>query len=873
MRRLAMLAKLFWWFNGRRFRDNLVRNLAVLIGVGLGAAMFTSVRLAVNASTDAFAESVSAATGRAEASVVATGGRVDERLLASILRVDGVAAAAPVLAVYVSPASGPDPVGQDQLETYFKLVGIDPFLDAAFRERNVLRDVVENGDVYVGLLSEPWTMVATTRLAEELALAPGDVLRVDQRMGSRFLRLLGVLDPTGPARMEGGLTAIADLATVQELIGARGEIDRIDLRFEPGAMDAAWEAIEVMLPAGTELAAAAAGRDSGRIMIRAYDMNLTALSVVSLFVGMFLVYSLVALNAASRRFEIAVLRAVGAGGKTVFGLFVAEGVVLGLLGWLAGMAAAPFVVQALTEGVSRTASTLFTRAALADPAFDAGEILLSLMLTVGVAMLAALQPAREAMAVSPREVLSGPGDRPAPYALVRMLAIGGVLALALVLPVAAIPGPVGFPVFGYVGVFLLFVGCALLTPWLLHMAGRGFEGVWRLGGTAAWLAARSLRQMGPRASISIGALVTATALFTALVIMVGSFRATFGAWINETVSGDLFVTPVMSEINRNRDPLPPEVLGWIEANAGEARTLPYQRIFKTYDGMDYVLEAMNIRDFVHTGGRFLFTAGDADEALNRAARGEAVIVSETFAQRAELGLGDVFRTTIRGEPFAAQVAGVVRSYRTRGGVVFVSLPHLRELTGEFASGVRVFFPTAVDRAERRQLAQEFRDRLLSQAPGAEGIEAISGARLRRAILDVFDETFAVTTTLLGIALVVAALGVATTLSVMVLDRKRQLATLRAVGGSRLQTAVMIIWEGAIMVGVGELVGFLGGLALSWVLIYVINYQSFGWTFVYAVDWAELGLGLPLIFAAALGASWPALRMVFATPPALVLRER
>ncbi len=150
---------------------------------------------------------------------------------------------------------------------------------------------------------------------------------------------------------------------------------------------------------------------------------------------------------------------------------------------------------------------------------------------------------------------------------------------------------------------------------------------------------------------------------------------------------------------------------------------------------------------------------------------------------------------------------------------------------------------------------------------------MAGSTLRGAVLRIFDETFAVTGVLLVIALAVAALGITTTMTVLVLERIRQLNTLLAVGGSRRQVRRMILWEAVVMVAAGEAAGLAGGFLLSVLLVFVINRQSFGWTFLYGVDWAALALSLPLILATALAAALPAVGAAFRHPPATLLRDR
>jgi putative ABC transport system permease protein len=184
-------------------------------------------------------------------------------------------------------------------------------------------------------------------------------------------------------------------------------------------------------------------------------------------------------------------------------------------------------------------------------------------------------------------------------------------------------------------------------------------------------------------------------------------------------------------------------------------------------------------------------------------------------------------------------------------------------------GLRIFFRNRSQDLEKAET--ELQGEIIARWP--EKVSIISGNRLRQGVLRIFDETFAITTVLLLIALVIAALGIATTLTVLVLERSRQLNTLFAVGASFAQIRSMIFWEAVHMVVAGELAGMICGFILSYLLVYVINRQSFGWTFLYGVDWAALAMSIPLIILTALAAALPAIKLVFRQPPANLLRER
>jgi putative ABC transport system permease protein len=214
------------------------------------------------------------------------------------------------------------------------------------------------------------------------------------------------------------------------------------------------------------------------------------------------------------------------------------------------------------------------------------------------------------------------------------------------------------------------------------------------------------------------------------------------------------------------------------------------------------------------------------------------------------------------------IVGIVRDYRTQGGVVFYSLNHFSKNYHEISwSGLRLYFKNR--HQDVNQAAAELRSQLLQRE--GDRIDVVDGNQLRGSIFRIFDETFAITSVLLLVALFIAAMGIVTTLSVLILERARQINTLFAIGGSHRQIRSMVLWEAFYMVVIGEMAGLVCGFIVSFILIFVINLQSFGWTFIYRVDWGALSTSLPLIILTALGASLPALRLIFKQPPAVVLR--
>ena len=838
------------------------RALTVLFGIALGAAVFTSVRLSIHASLDSFTNSMDLIAGRADRVLSRPGGRVPEKLIPGILRHPAVKSASALLSTYIRPErEGAEP---------FLLIGFDPILDRSMRAWQLGEQVQPQANFRLDLLKDPYTMIISKPLADRYQWRRGDIIPLEHAHQTVGFRIVGTLESQGLALVDGGRVALTDIATFQEFTGTYGLVDRIDLLLKPGAGDRELIELRGILPESIVMSSPSATKESGRGMIRAYQLNLSILSFASLFVGMFLVYSLVALNAAARRHELAVLRSTGASSYLLFLVFLMEGALFGLVGWVVAIPISSILVKYLLHGVSQTISTLFVRVQVDTLSLNVWEIALSFAVTVLISVLAALQPAREAMLVSPKEAMEisqhGMQEKKSP----RKLAAGGLIAIALVLPLSLLPGVLGIPLPGYLAILLLFVGFSLLAPWFLTRLGSVLSPILhRAAGIPAYLAGRYIRDSGTRTAVSVGALITAVALFTSLVIMIFSFRQTVEVWTYQTVSGDLFLTPKLNEINDFRHPISAEAVAWMRAVDEPVEMVPNRRYFLKYENFPYEFETLDLNVFFRYADFFWMT-GDPEKMRLGLKRGDGVGISEVFSNRTGLTVGDIFRARIEDSLVELPILAVVRDYRTQGGVVFYSLEHFKARYHDpHWSGLRFFFQDRgqdLDRAVaglRKKIIERWGDKL----------EMISGQDLRDGILQVFDETFAVTTVLLLIALVIAALGITTTLTVMVLERSRQLNTLFAIGASFGQIRKMIFWEAAFMVIAGELAGVICGFLLSYLLVYVINRQSFGWTFIYGVDWWALGLSLPLIIVTALAAALPAIRMVFSEPPATLLRER
>ena len=852
------------WFSLRNLMRQPGRAVTVLVGIALGAAVFTSVRIAVHASLNSFTKSMDLIAGRAHHVLIRPGGYVPENLIPKIITHPSVQSASPFLSTYVRPAKTQG--------NSFLLIGIDPILDRTLRTWQTESTRNQKDAPWLNLVKFPFTLVMGESLARKSKIHTGDTIALEHSRQTKDFKVMGILSDSGLALVEGGRVAITDIATFQEFTKLYGSVDRIDIRMKPFSGSEDLNSIRKMLPQGTQLVKPSITRKSGQKLIRAYQLNLSILSFASLFVGMFLVYSLVALNAASRRKELAILRSIGGSSQMLFLVFLAEGALFGIAGWLMAIPLSSILVKYLLQAVSQTISTLFVRVHVEALSLDIWEILLSFGVTFITAVMAALQPAREAMSVAPNEALEISQHGLKRSHMTRQPAAVGLLCIVVSLILSQVPNVLSIPLTGYAAMFFLFVGFSLQSPWILEKMGHTLSPILRrVAGIPAYLAGRYVRSSGTRTAVSVGALLTAVSLFTSLVIMVHSFRQTVELWVHQSIGGDLFLTTKMGSINHFRYPLPPTVNNEIRnlKNEWDIDIVPSRSFSLMYDRFPYELDLIDLKVFFQHGD-FFWLRGDPKTARSMAIEGQGALVSEVFSNRTNLSVGNTLETWVEGFLVKLPIIAVVRDYRTDGGVVFYSWRHFNErYYNPKWSGVRFFFKNK--RIDLDSAVKKLQDEIITRC--GENIDMISGKELRQSILEIFDETFAITSVLLLIALIIAALGITTTLTVMVLERTQQLNTLIAVGADKGQIRSMIFWEAIFLVVAGECTGLLCGFMLSYILVYVINLQSFGWTFIYSVNWGALGLSFPLIILTALAAALPAVRAVFRQSPAMLLRER
>jgi putative ABC transport system permease protein len=833
-----------------------VRTAMTVLGIALGVAVSVAIRTANVEVLRSFEEAVLTVAGRTTLQV--SGGELglDERVIRLLRSQPGVISASPVLQQQAQVAEGPHR-GKSLV-----VMGLD-LLEAA-GERNFRLETEAGAEPTLDPLLEPNAVFIGARLAAEWSLSAGSELELLVGASPHRLVVRGVVESDSGVRTAWEHLAVMDIAAAQALFGSVGRLDRIDLITDPARpVEEIAAGIEPLLPPPLTIHRPARRNEQVERMVRAFQLNLATLSGVGLLVGLLLVYNTIAYSVVRHRREIGVLRALGLSRPGVMTLFVGEAAAMGVAGGVAGSVFGVVLARQLVSLLSRTVSDLYApvRAAaeglsLLEPALLVEGGLFGLV----VAVLGALAPSWDASRTAPARALA-PGEyedeqafRAGPLAWFG----GGCLVLAGAL---AWPGPVGgLPIFGYASAFFLLLSLSCLAPLLVYGVGRAVTGretpARRRVGALGLIAAEQIARAPGRNAITVSALMIGIAIMIGVGIMIQSFRQTVDEWINQTVMADLVVaTPGWlageeSGMQAKRMPL-----AWVDRVAtvpGVAAVDTYRDLTVELAGRPVSLVSRDLR--VHAArSRYLFMEGDSAAVLARTVAAKGIVISEVLAGRLGLREGSLLTLMTPAGERSFPVIGVFYDYATDGGKLVMDRSLYRTLWDDDTTTViAVYVAPDADAAVVRQ-------RLADTMMRVGRVALITNAEIKREILAIFDRTFAVTYALEFIAVAIALLGIVNTLLTSVLERQREMATLRAIGASAAQIRRLVLWEGLYMGLLGACLGVAGGVLLSFLLIHVINKQSFGWTIHFQFPAWLVGEGVVLALGAALIASYaPAL---------------
>ena len=847
-----MLPALLLTFSWQELRHHPWRNAAAVVAVMLGVALALSVHLINASALSEFSQAVRSVNGQPDLTLRASQGQFDESLYARIASLPEVSVASPVLelSTYAQAAGG--------TRQSLRVLGVDALLLARLAPELLPRPA--DADDRFAFFA-PATVFLNA--AAQNALGAGS-LQLQSGLNMLAVRV------AGSVAAGGGPLAVMDLGAAQDLFGRGGELTRIDLQLRAGVDRADFvrrQHSAADWPAQLQWSEPGDAAQRVSQLSRAYRINLTVLALVALFTGAFLVFSVLSLSVAKRAQQLALLGVLGLGGATRLHLVLCESLLLGLLGSAAGVALGTALAALALRLLGGDLGGGYFAGIAPVLQWSWAAALTYGGLGVVAALVGGWWPARTAQQLPPAQSLKGLGVAPAGHGhawLSLALLLGGAL-LALLPPVA------GIALGAYLSVALLLVGGIGALPGLIGLLyGRLSPLVAKRA--LPMLAVERARRVRESAGVAVSGVVASLSLAVALTIMVASFRHSVTDWLDVVLPADLYVRTAGSSAAGETAYFSPEFVQAVAAVPGVAR-VGGLRVTQLLLSPDQPAVALIARD-MQTPARVLPLVGPA---LSVPAGAIGIYVSEPMLTRYQASVGQFFEPMANsfaktGEP-RFFVAGVWRDYARQFGAIAMDEQDFVRLTGDrrvndlalwLAPGAR---EDAVQ-AGIRQLAAQ------STGPGlnSELIELASAGQIRTRSLQIFDRSFAVTYWLQAVAIAIGLFGVAANFSAQVLARRKEFGLLAHLGLTRRQVLSVVAGEGAAWTVMGSLAGLALGLAVSVVLVHVVNPQSFHWSMDLQVPWLRLlALCVAVVLAGTLTA-WLAGRAAASADAVLAVKE-
>jgi len=829
IRALLLAAARFYW-------RHPLRLVLAITGVALGIAVFVGVELANDSARRAFAETESQLVGRATHALVGVGGEVPNALYRNLRRTFGPLVAAPVVEIEVR-------IPERGTESYV-LLGIDPVEELAFRQ--YAGAGAPNQSAALGLMADFGSVLVPRTLAQELGLEIGaQFTLVPEGLQPTTLTIAGFVGTADTGTTTANLPLVADIATVQALTD-RDTLTRIDLLLD----DREARAIEALALPGVTLQAAASRSAVFVELSRAFATNLTALSLLALLVGVFLIYATISFAVLQRRRDFGIHRALGTPRRSVLASVLLEGAVLGAIAGGIGLALGVALSRELLELVLRTIGDLYFSTSVRAVAPSRGLYALGLAVAIVTSVLAAIIPAIEATRIPPHAALSRASLERASRRLATAAAWLAVPCAAcgwLAIQVAprSLTG-------AFAGLFLIIVAVALAIPYAAGLLLRAIEPVLAASfGLPSALAVRGVTATLSRTGVATAALAVAVGTVIGIGLMIGGFRASVEQWLGATLLADFYVEAEGIDAAAG-DPFATPTIAKLAALPGTRglSLLQFDRL-PTAQGLVSIRAVRPGPD----GWGLTLLAPTIDDALARVAAGNGVLVSEALAYRRGIVTGDAIELPTHAGQREFTVLGIYREYNTDGGGVLLSMAeYQRHWQDRTIDGIGIYLDPSADREAMSDSVRA----ALATAPGS---TVRSTQAIRERSLEVFDRTFKITEVLRLLAATVAFFGLLTALLSIELERAKEIAVLRALGLSPWQTGQLSLVQTSLLGAAAGLLAVPLGIVMAELLVRVINRRSFGWGMDLAIRAEPIAAGVALaVIAAVLAGVYPALRL-------------
>jgi len=813
-----------------------------LLGIALGVAVVISVDLASESAYRSFNQSVEEVSGKATHRIIGGSNGINEGLYTRLRVEEGITSIAPLIEAY----------GKAGKET-LRLLGVDLFAESDFRShlgRGATFDLKK-------FLTQSGTVLISPGTAERIAVKVGDSFPFRVGAKKRDLEIIGFIPGgTHPEAATEDLL-IADISTAQELTGMEGKLAFIDMIIAPGKEgDVLLHKMTKALPESVKIVNAASRSRAMDDMTKAFRTNLKAMSFLALLVGAFLIYNTMTFSILQRRQLIGSLRILGVTKEALFKMVMTEAFIIALAGTVLGIVLGLFLGTALVKLVTRTINDLYFVLTIDDFIVSPLSLIKGAFVGIAASLLAAFVPAWEAAGISPvaavkRSLVEGKAEAAAPG-----IALAGIFLILLAFGLLHMGGRSLSA--GFAALFMIILGMIFFAPFLTAKGVRLLNLFpASLSRLHTRLAIRGIGAALSRTGIAIAVLMLALSTTVGVGVMIDSFRHSVKIWLESIVQADIYIRSPSFKSKNIVSALNPAFIEKLQHIKGIEGTSSSQWItLHSEEGM----KEMHVTDIWEKDSPpFLIKEGEPD-VWEQFFDNKAVVISEPFANVYGAKVGDKIELPTDYGPLPFSVAGIFYDYGSGPAAVLINRQlYNRHFKDRSVRSVGLYL-------EEEAKADNIMNEVRALVSSGEIIEMRKNGEIRERSLAIFDRTFTITGVLRLLAVIIAFIGVLSTMMALQMERAREMAILRATGFVPRQVAGIIISQTGFMGLMAGALAIPSGLVMAHMLIHVINERSFGWTMKTVISTPILFEAILLALTAALLAGiYPAWRISRALP--------
>lgn len=825
---------LFWSrFTLRHARQEWLQTLLLLLILGLGVGTFLSIRMANRAAVEGFQLFTDSLTGTSDWIIESP---VDAIPVSELPRIREALGSLPAQLFPVIERSlnavPPDSSDFRPPSPSVRLLGLD-----LVQIRAVTMSGDEEGDqeAFWDLIDNPRHLFVSKAVADRWDVEEADSIDLILQGAVMPFTIEGILPEFQDGSPLPENLAVMDASALLQRLPQAG-IDRVEVIVPEGPLrdsivQETGQRLQSALGSRWSISSPTSKQVDGAAMTAAFRLNLTVLSLIALLVGLYLIAQTLDATVSRRRKEIATLRSLGIGPNDIYRLWLSEAVLYGIAAGIVGLLVGTAMASLTVEAVTTTVRALYSDTVKTAATVTSTDVAISFALGIGGSLIAAWLPARDAAETPPAQFLRLGKRIPSfpifqhPWIGMAALVLGGLL---LFLPAWQPEPGVSIPAAGYATAFFWLTGGTLVAAGALRWVGKALYSMAR-DNAPARLAGSRLAEPTSRHQLALSGFFVAIGMAAAMAFLIKSFEHTVTGWLEHRLRADLFVSSVGFSGSEVGQRMEADLLDALEDTPGVAAVDRFRGVEIRVNNIATTLAGTR---FSLLGNRqdLLWIEGPLDDALRPPEADATGYTNENLLRRGGLSLGDTVTVETPAGSRQVWIGGLHADYSRDNGLLVIDLPVLeswyRISDYDTAS---IFLEPGVDPTSLQQ-------ELKAAYPG---LSIRLNGELKQAALFIFNQTFAVTRALQLIGLVVALAGLVLSLLSLLRESGRELSLQRTLGMNRREIAFSTALEGMGIAITGLISGLVLSVALGFVLIYVINRQSFGWTLQVNWPWLDV----------------------------------